>query len=265
MQETADRPRGSSEYSRYWPEAPSSSRILLLLFSITLLSVGFAVTAQEGSVAVETGHYSHREPSEFGIGKIYMGREIGVIMSPEGARWLDRGERAREERPDLVLEAMEIEPDWVVADIGAASGYYTFRLSSRVPDGRVLAVDIQPELLQLIEKRSTLSGVDNVEPMLGTIDDPRLPESSVDAVLLVDSYHEFSHPREMMKAIVNSLKPGGRIFLVEFRGEDEELSVPAVHKMTEDQARLELEAVGLEWVENRSILPLHHFLVFRKP
>jgi SAM-dependent methyltransferase len=104
-----------------------------------------------------------------------------------------------------------------------------------------------------------------VEVVLGTIEDAGLSESTVDAVLLVDSYHEFSHPREMMESIVRALGPGGRLFLVEFRGEDADLAVPAVHKMTEAQARSELEAAGLEWVENRSVLPLHHFLVFRKP
>lgn len=265
MPQTSEGTRDSRRRSRACLDAMIARGVSALIFSIACLALGSAVAAQEEAVEVEASHYISREPTDFGTGRIYMGREIGVVMSPEGASWLDRGERAREERPDLVLEAMEIETDWVVADIGAASGYYSFRLSSRVPEGRVLAVDIQPELLQLIEERSALAGVDNVQAVLGTIEDPGLPESAVDAVLLVDSYHEFSHPREMMEAMVRALEPGGRVFLVEFRGEDAELPVPAVHKMTEAQARLELEAAGLEWVENKSILPLHHFLVFRKP
>ena len=265
MRETAEFTRSASELLPYSFEASTASRISILVFSIALLAFGPGVHAQEGPAEGAPSHYTWREPSDFGIGKMYMGREIGVVMSPEGASWLDRAERAREERPELLLEAMEIESDWVVADIGAASGYYTFRLSSRVPKGRVLAVDIQRELLQLIEERSTLAGIDNVETVLGTIEDPGLPESGVDAVLLVDTYHEFSHPREMMDGVVRALKPGGRVFLVEFRGVDAELAVPAVHKMKEAQARLDLEDVGLEWVENRSVLPLHHFVVFRKP
>jgi len=185
MPQTAEGTRDSRRRSRACLDAMIASRISTLVFSIACLALGSAVAAQEDAVEVEAGHYTSREPGDFGIGKIYMGREIGVVMSPEGASWLDRGERAREERPDLVLEAMEIETDWVVADIGAASGYYSFRLSSRVPEGRVLAVDIQPELLQLIEERSALAGVDNVEAVLGTIEDPGLPESAADAVLLV--------------------------------------------------------------------------------
>ena len=265
MRETAESARGFSKHPGDRPGAKSPSRVLALLCSIALFAVGSDLQAQQEAIEGEASQYTYREPGEFGIGKIYMGREIGVVMSPEGACWLDRAGRAEEERPDLVLEAMEIEPDWVVADIGAGSGYYTFRLSSRLSQGRVLAVDIQPRLLQLIEERSALAGIANVEVVLGTIEDAGLSASTVDAVLLVDSYHEFSHPREMMESIVRALGPGGRLFLVEFRGEDTDLAVPAVHKMTEAQARSELEAAGLGWVENRSVLPLHHFLVFRKP
>jgi ubiquinone/menaquinone biosynthesis C-methylase UbiE len=265
MARTGQRTQAVSGWSEARLGLPRVSRIRVLLFALLFLAMGGSIFAPAEAIETEAGPYVSAEPSEFGIGRFYMGREIGVIMSPEGAEWLDRGTRAREERPDLVLEAMQIEPDWVVADIGAASGYYTFRLSAKVPEGRVLAVDIQPDLLQLIEERCALAGIGNVETVLGSVEDPGLPESTVDAVLLVDSYHEFSHPREMMTAIVRALRPGGRIFLVEFRGEDAELPVPPLHKMTEAQARLELEAAGLEWVENRTVLPLHHFLVFRKP
>lgn len=265
MRRTDEGCPASSKHPHGGIGATIPTRAVAWLFLVVFLAVCSGLFAQEGAVELEANHYTSAQASDYGIGKIYMGREIGVIMSPEGARWLDRGARAREERPDLLLEAMRIQPDWVVADIGAGSGYYTFRLSSRVSEGRVLAVEIQPEMLQLIEKRAALAEISNVETVLGSVQDPALPESAVDAALLVDSYHEFTHPREMMAAILRALKPGGQVFLVEFRGEDAELEIPPEHKMTEAQARMELEAAGLEWVENRSVLPLHHFLVFRKP
>jgi len=209
--------------------------------------------------------YSQRRPSRDGIGKLYMGREISFVMGHQGVDWLERRGREREERTDLVVDGMELAPDAIVADIGAGSGHFTFRISSRVPEGRVLAVDIQPEMLVAIEKRQRQGPFLNVETVLGTETEPNLPAASVDAVLMVDAYHEFSHPREMMTAIVKALRPGGRVFLVEYRAEDPSIPILPLHKMTEDQARREMESVGLEFVENRAMLPQQHFLIFRKP
>lgn len=194
-----------------------------------------------------------------------MGREISFVMGHRGIGWLERANREREERTDLVVEHMELDPHAVVADIGAGSGYFTFRISSEVPHGRVLAVDIQPEMLAVIERRKESAGTSNVEAVLGTPMDPNLPNASVDAALMVDAYHEFSNPREMMTALVQALRPGGRVFLVEYREEDPSVPIKPLHKMSEAQARREMEAVGLEFVENRSMLPQQHFLIFRKP
>jgi ubiquinone/menaquinone biosynthesis C-methylase UbiE len=138
-------------------------------------------------------------------------------------------------------------------------------LAERVPDGKVLAVDIQPEMLDILRKRSAELGVKNVEPVLGTIEDPNLPAGGVDVVLMVDAYHEFDHPYEMMTAIVRALKPGGRVVQVEYRAEDPAVAIKPHHKMTEAQARLEMEAVGLRFVENIRALPQQHMLVFEKP
>jgi ubiquinone/menaquinone biosynthesis C-methylase UbiE len=141
----------------------------------------------------------------------------------------------------------------------------TIRLSRQVPQGRVLAVDIQQEMLDIVEQRARGRSLENVETLLGTIADPRLPENSVDAALLVDAYHEFSHPREMAEGILRGLKPGGRLYLVEYRAEKPDPRVPMLHRMTEQQARKELTAAGFEFIENRGLLPTQHLLVFRKP
>jgi ubiquinone/menaquinone biosynthesis C-methylase UbiE len=153
----------------------------------------------------------------------------------------------------------------VVADIGAGTGYFSFRLSQKVPKGRVLAVDIQPEMLSIMRDRIAAGAAENVVPVLGAFDDPNLPAGAVDAVLMVDAYHEFSHPWEMMQGIVTGLRSGGRVFLVEYRGEDPAVLIKPLHKMTEAQARREMEAVGLVWEETLDVLPTQHLMVFRKP
>ena len=208
--------------------------------------------------------YEYRRPTRDGIGKIYMGREIARVMSHEGAGWLERDEREEEERPRLLIENMDLQPEHVIADIGAGSGYFTFRLAPQVPRGKVLAVDIQPEMLEIIEQRMRELGVNNVEPVLGEVDDPRLPPQAVDLVLLVDTYHEFEHPREMMQHIANALKPDGRVVLVEYRGEDPNVPIKPLHKMTQAQAIKEMAAVGLEHIETRNMLPRQHMMLFRK-
>ena len=165
------------------------------------------------------------------------------------------------------LEEAEVprKPDDVAADIGAGTGYFTFRISRRVPQGRCLAVDIQPEMLAVIRRRMDRRGITNVIPVLGTVSDPKLPTGEVDLGLMVDAYHEFSHPREMMEAVVRALAPGGLVILVEYREEDSDVRRNPLHKMSEAQARLEMAAVGLKWRETRDILPQQHFMIFEKP
>ncbi len=216
--------------------------------------------------SVETARYEQaRFPSPDGIGKIYMGREIAKVMGHWGALWLERPERAWEERPDIVLQAMELNPTDVVADIGAGTGYFTFRLAERVPKGKVYAVDIQPEMLNFIKERMQEKRVPNIIPTLGTEQNPNLPENSLDKVLLVDAYHEFEYPYEMMQAIVKALKVGGRVIQVEYRAEDESVPIKPLHKMSEAQAKKEMQAVGLKWLATKSGLPWQHILIFEKP
>lgn len=194
-----------------------------------------------------------------------MGREIARFMSHEGIDWLERDDREEEEAPSLAVAALNLRPTDVVADVGAGSGYYTFRVAPLVPEGKVVAIDIQPEMLDFLEAKEKELGFDNVEAHLGLIDDVQLPPGSIDAALLVDAYHEFSHPREMMDSLFSALRPGGRIILLEYRAEDPDVPIKPLHKMTEGQVRREMEAVGLVWQATHAFLPWQHFMVFSRP
>ncbi len=205
-------------------------------------------------------------PTPGGTGKYYMGREIAAVTSHDpGAIWLERPGRETAEFPNRVVEALDLVPDEVVADIGAGTGYFTFRISPLVPEGKVLAVDIQPEMLEQIEARMEADSVANIEPILGSVESPNLPPASVDVALIVASYHQFSHPHEMMQNIVNALTPGGRLVLVEYRGEDPTIPVDPFLTMTEAQARKEMAVHGLVWRQTKDFLPQQHFMVFEKP
>jgi SAM-dependent methyltransferase len=209
--------------------------------------------------------YSFREPSPDGIGKVYLGREISFVMGHLGAGWLERPTREAEERTDLLLANLPLEPDDVVADLGAGTGYFSLPIATRVPAGRVLAVDIQQEMLDIVASRAKSAGLANVTPVLATETDPGLPAGTVDLVLMVDAYHEFSHPREVMTGVVRALKPGGRVVLIEYRAEDPAVPILELHKISEAQAKKEMAAVGLEWVETKPVLPQQHFMIFVKP
>jgi ubiquinone/menaquinone biosynthesis C-methylase UbiE len=200
-----------------------------------------------------------------GTGKFYMGREIALVMGHEAAGWLDRPEREKEEQPAKLMELLKLKAGEIVADVGAGSGYLTFRMAERVgPTGKVLAVDIQPEMLALIRERSKAKGLTNVEPVLGAESDPKLPAAAVDTILMVDVYHEFSHPYEMTAAMVKALKPGGRLVFVEYRLEDETVPIKLVHKMSEKQVVKEMGPFPLKHVKTHAGLPWQHVIVFEK-
>ena len=241
----------------------SGARSLALILALAL--PGVACSKEAEAPAPAQSAYETRTPSRYGIGKVYMGREIAFVMSHAGADWLERPERVEEERIDLLVSELGLRPGDVVADVGAGSGVLSFLMSERVPQGRVLAVDIQPEMLEMLAKARAKRGIRNVETVLGTLADPRLPTESVDLALMVDAYHEFSHPREMMQAIVRALRPGGRVALVEYRAEDPSVPILPTHKMTQAQAKKEMAAVGLRWVETKDSLPQQHLMLFEKP
>ncbi len=214
--------------------------------------------------AEHPGYEIDPERRTTGIGKFYMGREISFVMGHQAAAWLNRPGRIQEEMPDAVVENMNLEPDEVVADIGAGSGYFSFRIARKVPEGKVMAVDIQPEMLQLIEQQMAADGVTNIDRILGEIDNPNLPPESIDAAIMVDAYHEFSHPFEMIDGIYRALRPGGRIFLLEYRGEDPSVPIRPLHKMTEEQVVKEMSVFGLEWTDTLDFLPWQHMMIFTK-
>ncbi len=219
--------------------------------------------AADPSAAPQPGIYTVGTATRDGTGKYYLEREIAIPVGHLAAAWLERPARQRTELPRRVIENLELDPDDVVADIGAGTGYFTFRLASEVPEGRVYAVDISREMLEIIDKRQ-VGIATNIETVLGSAVDPKLPAAAIDVALIVDAYHEFSHPVEMLSGSARALRPDGKLVLVEYRGEDPSVPIKPLHKMTERQARRELEAVGFELVENRSFLPQQHFLVFRK-
>jgi ubiquinone/menaquinone biosynthesis C-methylase UbiE len=200
-----------------------------------------------------------------GTGKFYCGREIALVMGHEAAGWLDRPEREEEERPSKLHDLLAVKAGQTVADVGAGSGYHTWRLAKAVgPTGKVLAVDIQPEMLAIIKEKADRKKIKHVEGVLGKIDDPKLPAGQVDLALMVDVYHEFSHPYEMMDGIVKSLKPGGRVAFVEYRAEDEKVPIKEVHKMSERQVIREMAAFPLKHVKTHADLPWQHVIVFEK-
>lgn len=208
--------------------------------------------------------YEVRAASPDGIGKFYMGREIAHVMGHPAIGWLERDEREREEAPSRAIAAIELKSTDVIADIGAGSGYYAFRLAEKVPQGKVIALDIQQEMLDFLAKRSAELQITNVQGHLGAIDDIQLPANSLDAALMVDAYHEFSHPAEMLHSLHKALKPDGRMILLEFRAEDPRVPIKPLHKMTEEQARKEFAASGFTLVSNKRQLPWQHFMVFQK-
>ncbi len=226
-----------------------------------------AISLLVSSVSLGAEHPGYIEAPErrtTGIGKFYMGREISFVMGHRAAAWLNRPERIQEEMPDTVVENMNLEPNEVVADIGAGSGYFSFRIAAKVPEGKVLAVDIQPEMLELIEAQMGQQGVTNIEGVLGAVDNPNLPANSIDAAIMVDAYHEFSHPFEMIDGIYQALRPGGRIFLIEYRGEDASVPIRPLHKMTEEQVVREMSVFGLDWTDTLDFLPWQHMMIFTK-
>jgi SAM-dependent methyltransferase len=213
-----------------------------------------------------TNRYEFRQVHDpNGIGKFYMGREIALVMGHESADWLERPEREGQEKPDQLVAELKVNPGDVVADIGAGTGYLSRRLARKVgAGGKVLAVDIQPEMLYALSNRMAALGITNVSTVLGVSTDARLPSSGVDLVVMVDVYHEFDFPWEMMESICRALKPGGRLAFVEYRAEDPQVPIKAVHKMTEAQVRKEVSAHRLEWVQTIETLPWQHLIVFRK-
>ena len=239
--------------------------IALLAMAIAFVLTNFTYTPLALAQDSPTYYREKAIHNPDGIGKYYMNREIARVMGHQAMQWLERDSRATEEKPNLTVQKLDLQPDDVVADIGAGTGYFSFRMAQQVPEGKVYAVDIQPEMLDAIAFLQEENNVTNVETVLGREKDPNLPSESIDLALMVDAYHEFAYPREMMEGIVRALKPGGRVVLLEYRKENPMIMIKPLHKMTQKQVKKELKAVGLKWQETKEFLPEQHFLVFSKP
>ena len=231
----------------------------ILLFSFLFIS-----NKSFSQEIIQEDYYTFKRGDYNGIGKWYMGREIAYVMGFQGIGWLERSEREKEENVSSLIKNMKIKPNEVIADIGAGSGYHAFRIASLVTNGLVYAVDIQPEMLMAIEKTKEFKKVENIKTILGTEKTVELPKNSVDKILMVDVYHEFSFPVEMINSIKNALKPNGEVFLIEYRAEDLNVPIKRIHKMTEEQAVKEMKVAGLVLKENIDNLPWQHCMVFIK-
>lgn len=242
------------------------ARIITLLSLLLVCSGSFSLVAQE-KLAKEPGRYQQgKHVTPGGRGRFYMGREIAhVVSGNETAEWLERPKREQEEDTSKMIKLLGLKPGDKAADIGAGSGYISRRLSAAVgPKGTVYAEDIQQEMLDLIEANMKKYNVTNVAAVLGNEKDAKLPKAGLDLIVMVDVYHEFTYPYEMMENLVGSLKPNGRIAFVEFKAEDKDVPIYEAHKMSEAQVKKEALVQDLEWVKTDSTLPWQHVIIFQK-
>lgn len=234
-------------------------RLLLAMLALPVVVPPFAEARDSAPP------YAQVRASPDGIGKTYMGREIARVMGWQGASWLEREERETEERPDLLIAGLGLKSGLVVADIGAGTGYHARRMARLVgPSGHVHAVDLQPEMIKLLRASIAKQGLGNVTPVLAALTDARLPPALLDLAVMVDVYHEFEFPEEMVASIVRALKPGGRLVYVEYRAEDPRVPIKALHKMSEAQVRREAARHPLQFERSIDGLPWQHALVFRR-
>ncbi|MBN7811526.1 class I SAM-dependent methyltransferase [Algoriphagus sp. H41] len=234
-----------------------------LLFS-SLIAVLLTASCAAQTSEKEGQNYATKTPASGGIGKVYMGREIAGIMDFQGKAWLERSSRENEENTGLAITNLPVQANSVVADIGAGSGFYTFRIAPKVPQGKVYAVEIQDEAIAFLKDRSRELSFSNVETLRGGVKSPNLPSNAIDLVIMVDVYHELEYPVEMLASIRESLKPDGKLLLIEYRGEDPAVAIRPLHKMTVEQLKKELSANGFRLAQNGQFMNIQHFLVFEK-
>lgn len=228
---------------------------LVIIFCLVLASCSAQVTSNS---------YTQGRTSSDGTGKYYMGREIAHVMGAAGSDWLDRGSRQTEENSSLAVSKMPFTASSRVADIGAGTGYYSFMIAAKVPEGRVYSVEIQDELIDTLHERIKAKGVKNMEVVKGSIRSCNLPENSIDVALMVDVYHELAFPVEVLKDIRRSLTKEGKLVLLEYKGEDPAVAIKEHHKMTAAQVTREMKANGFTLISKGNFLPIQHLLVFGK-
>jgi len=244
---------------------PHVNRLVTCVIACLTVAMSLGNAPPETEEAPRYTHNEIHDPN--GIGKFYMGREIAHVMGFGGVRWLERSTREKEERLSLLVKSLGLKPGDVVADIGAGSGVISMLIAEQIgPEGKVLAVDIQQEMLDRLVQNAKKRGLDNIQPVKGTAKSPQLGPESADLVIFVDVYHEFEYPYEMMLEISRALKPGGRAAFVEYRMEDPTVPIKLVHKMSEAQVKKEMDQpeLQLKWKETIGVLPWQHIVVFQK-
>jgi ubiquinone/menaquinone biosynthesis C-methylase UbiE len=239
----------------------------VFFFSLTILltlSLNRCGTAGTSAGAATDTTYTYKTPHPDGTGKVYLGREIAHVMSASGAGWLERSTRQQEEDAKAAVAALPITSNSTVADIGAGTGYYTFRLARRVIEGKVYAVEVQDAFVASLQARARQEGATNVTVVRGAEKSPNLPDSSVDLAMMVDVYHELAYPKEMLQALHKALRRNGRLLLLEYRAEDPSIPIKELHKLSVAQAEKELAANGFVLDQKKDFLPIQHYLLFRK-
>lgn len=228
------------------------------------IAVIFLLFASYSSAHAQASAYTFRKASADGIGKFYFGREIAHVMDASGGNWLERDERQQEENTQLAIEKITLNTNSIVADIGAGTGYYSFRLAEKLPKGKVYAVEVQDDFIDYLNKKKATLKDSVVEIIKGNAQSPNLPANSIDLAIMVDVYHELEFPHEMLQAIRKALKPQGKILFIEYRGEDVSIPIKAIHKTTVAQLNRELKANGFQLYQREEMLPIQHFLLYEK-
>jgi precorrin-6B methylase 2 len=236
---------------------------ILLVLGLTLNNCKTQVKVP-AAPTLKDSVYTFGNPSPDGIGKFYKDRQIAHIMGAAGSEWLERTERQKEENAMLAIQNMNLKPDEVVADIGAGTGYFTFKIAPLIPAGKIYAEDVQDEMISFLNQKKTALALKNVEVVSGTDQSPNLPDNAIDLAFMVDVYHELEYPHEMLQAIKKSLKPGGKLLLIEYRGEDDSIAILPLHKTTIKQLDIELKANGFVRDSTGKFLPIQHFAVYKK-
>ena len=236
----------------------------LRIWPCLILLTGLAWASTSATQTV-TDRYRSVPANADGIGKTYMGRQIAHVMGWQGAAWLEREEREREERSDVLMRILAFKAGTVVADVGAGTGYYSRRIADSIgPTGKVYAVDVQPEMVKLLQSVSNQRAYGHIVPVLGSVDDVKLPAGSVDVAIMVDVYHELAFPYEVLASVVRAVKPGGQVVFVEYRAEDPRVPIKPLHKMSEAQIRREVELHPLVWERTANELPWQHVVIFKR-
>jgi len=236
------------------------------LFILLIATLPFYTChAQPGKPAAATDSgYTKGNASPGGTGKFYYGREIAMVMGASNAAWLDRNNRQQEENSQLTINHIKLNDTGSIADVGAGTGYYTFKLAKKFPHAKIYAVEIQDEMIATLNKRKEEKKASNVEVIKGDTLSPNLPLNSLDLIIMVDVYHELEYPREMISAIKKSLKKDGKLLLIEYKAEDPGVAIRPLHKMTVAQVNKEMTAAGFTMIEDGEFLPIQHFLLFKK-